>query len=129
MFSSSKFNPRAKCVAKEAHEKKKKFEGASKDSAVTVVMLKNYQTRVPRGEYRKYLANNNRVQKININRNMAPEEVREKILLAFKCTSFEYLECAKGGYLLKAIGQNLTSQLAIERRGALYLCEDSRNLV
>ncbi|KAF3980599.1 MAG: hypothetical protein HFP76_01265, partial [Methylococcales symbiont of Iophon sp. n. MRB-2018] len=111
-----------------------KFESTpkiAKDSAVTVVMLKNYQTRVPRGECRQYLTQNNRVQKISISRNMTPAEIKAKIVAAFKCTSFKVLECAKGGYLLKAADEELTSQLAIERRGALYLyeAEDSKPLV
>ena len=32
------------------------------------------------------------------------------------------LDCAKGGYLLKS-DEELTANIAIDRRGALYLCE------
>lgn len=133
LFSGSTFNPKAECVANEAHTKKKKFEGAPKitalkDSAVTVVMLKKYQTRIPRGECRQELTDSNRVQKVTLNRNMTPVEVKEKILEGFGCKDF-ILECAKGGYLLRAADVELTSHLAIDRRGALYLCENSKPVV
>ena len=32
------------------------------------------------------------------------------------------LDCAKGGYLLRS-DEELTANIAIDRRGALYLCE------
>ena len=51
---SKKFNPHAECVAKAAHAKKK-FSTAPKLSSVTVVLLKNYQTCIPRGDYRQEL--------------------------------------------------------------------------
>ena len=128
------FNPRAECVARDAHGKKKKFEStpkvpASKDSAVTIVLLKKYHTRIPRGDFRQELIDGNRVKKIALNRDMTPKEVKGKILAAFSCEDFTLLECAKGGYLLKAKDKELTSQLAIDRRGALYLCEKSVRLV
>ena len=121
-------------MANEAHSKKKKFESvprvvASKNSAVTVVMLKNYQSRIPRGECRQYLSDNNRVQRVNINRDMSPDEIKDIILSTFKCADFTILECAKGGYLLKSTDIELTSQMAIDRRGALYICENSKSVV
>ena len=124
LFGGSKgFNPKARCVADDAHEKKKKFEPKTKDSQVTIVMLKKYESRIPRGEYRQELSDSNRVQKIKMNRNDTPKEVKNKILAAFGCKGFSVLECANGGYLLRAADEELTSQLAIDRRGALYLCE------
>lgn len=124
------FNPKAECVAKDAHGKRKKFEStakipASKDSAVTVILLKKYHTRIPRGDFRQELVDGNCVKKIALNRTMTPNEVKGKILTTFGCEDFILLECAKGGYLLKAKDRILTSQLAIDRRGALYLCEKS----
>ena len=128
VFSGSKFNPSAECVATSAHSKKKKFCSSSvkpKDSSVTVIMLPKYQSQIPRGEAREKLTRDNRVQIISLNRQMTPKEVVTKIQGAFKCKEFTILECAKGGYLLKSGDTVLTGQLAIDRRGALYLCENT----
>jgi hypothetical protein len=88
-------------------------------------MLEKYQSNIPRGEARKELSDNNRVQKVAINRSYNPAKVRDVILAAFGCKDFVILECAKGGYLLRSEDKELTSTLAIDRRGALYLCETS----
>ena len=107
-------------------ERKKKFQPVkTKDTSVTVVMLNKYQSTIPRGEVRQELSDNNRVQQVAINRSYSPAKVRDVILAAFGCKDFSTLECAKGGYLLRAEDKELTSQLAIDRRGALYLCETS----
>ena len=65
------------------------------------------------------------MQQVAINRSYSPAKVCDVILAAFGCKDFSILECAKGGYLLRAEDKELTSQLAIDRRGALYLCETS----
>lgn len=120
--TSGKFNPRSECVAKTAHAKKKKFTIAPKLASVTVILLKKYQTRVPRGECRQDLFQKNRVKKVELHRQMSPGDVKHSILKSFGCRDFEVLDCAKGGYLLKS-SDELTASLAIDRRGALYLCE------
>ena len=134
LFPSAKFNPQAECVAKMAHDKKKKFKPAYKVSvkwsSVTIVMLKKYQTRIPRGDYRQHLIEKDRVKKVDLNRLMTPLEVKNKILSTFECDDYTILECAKGGYLLKRDNnEELTSHQAIDRRGALYLCEKPFKLV
>ena len=53
---------------------------------------------------------------------MSPEEVKHVILDSFGCKGYTVLDCAKGGYLLKT-NDELTANAAIDRRGALYLCE------
>lgn len=118
---SKKFNPHAECVAKAAHTKKK-FSTAPKLSSVTVILLKNYQTRIPRGDYRQELFDKKRVKKVELHRRMSPEEVKGAILETFGCKGFTVLDCAKGGYLLRS-DKELTANIAIDRRGALYLCE------
>lgn len=120
--ASKKFNPRAECVAKAAHAKKKKFSTAPKLSSVTVILLKNYQTRIPRGDFRQELFDKRRVRKVELHRRMSPEEVQSAILETFGCKGFVMLDCAKGGYLLRS-DEELTANIAIDRRGALYLCE------
>ena len=129
LFSSSKFNPQAECVASGAHAKKKKFAAKLKKCSGTVVMLEKYQSRIPRGDLRQSLIDSNRIQSMMISRSMTPDEVKNIILATFGCEDFIILECAKGGYLLKADDQVLSSQMASDRRGALYLCENSKPLV
>ena len=126
--SSKKFNPQAECVAKTAHAKKKKFATAPKLSSVTVVLLKKYQTRIPRGDYRQELIDEKRMKKVELHRRMSPEEVHATILEAFGCKRFTVLDCAKGGYLLRS-DEELTANIAIDRRGALYLCEAAVTVV
>ena len=120
--ASKKFNPRAECVAKAAHAKKKKFSAVPKLSSVTVVLLKNCDTRIPRGNYRQELFDTKRVRKVELNRGMSPEEVKGAIFETFGCKGFTVLDYAKGGYLLRS-DEELTANIAIDRRGALYLCE------
>ena len=122
--ASKKFNPHAECVAKAAHAKKKKFSTAPKLSSVTVVLLKKYQTRIPRGDYRQELIDKKRMKKVELHRRMSPEEVKGAILKTFGCKGFTVLDSAKGGYLLRS-DDELTANIAIDRRGALYLCEVS----
>lgn len=120
--TSRKFNPRAECVAKAAHAKKKKFTIAPKLASVTVFLMKNYQTRIPRGECRQDLFDRERVKKVELHRQMSPEQVKRVILDSFGCKGFSVLDYAKGGYLLKT-SDELSANTAIDRRGALYLCE------
>ena len=46
--------------------------------------------------------------------------MKKAIVDKFGCKGFAVLDCIKGGYLLKN-DQQLTSSMAINRRGALYL--------
>ena len=98
--ASKKFNPHAECVAKAAHAKKKKIYTAPKLSSVTVVLLKMYQTRVPRGDYRQELIEN-RMKKVELHRRMSPKEAKGAILKAFGSKGFTVLDNAKGGLPLK----------------------------
>ena len=55
---------------------------------------------------------------------MSPEEVKGAILKTLRCKGFTVLNSAKGGYLLRS-DEELTANIAIDRRGTLYLCEVS----
>ena len=48
--------------------------------------------------------------------------MKSTILEAFECKGFTVLDCAKGGYLLRS-DKELTANIAIDRRSALYLRE------
>ena len=89
-------------MTKAAHAKKKKFSTAPKLSSVTVILLKNYQTRMPCGDYRQELFDKKRVKKVKLHRRMSPDEVKNTILKAFGCKGYTVLDCAKGGYLLRS---------------------------
>lgn len=125
LFPASKeFNPQAECVAKAAYAKNK-FSTAPKLSSVTVILLKNYQTCIPRGDYRQELFDKKRVKKVELHRRMSPDEVKNTILKVFGCKGYTVLE---GGYLLTS-DEELTANVAIDRRGALYLCETAVTVV
>lgn len=59
---------------------------------------------------------------MELHRQMFPGEVKGAILDKFRCKAFTVLDCSKGGYLLKS-NEELTADIAIDHRGALYLCE------
>jgi len=58
---------------------------------------------------------------------MTSEEIKDAICHAFsgilETNQFIILECTSGSTLQQAKSQVLTAEVAIERRGALYLCE------
>ena len=116
---TTKFDPHSECAATSSHQKNKKF--VPKYSSVDVVMLKKYHTRIPKGEYRQELMQAGRIKKVLLTKQMTPAEVKNKILNEFRCNDFTVLECSKGK--LSKTTEELTAQLAIARRGALYLCQ------
>ena len=61
--TAPKFNPRSECVSSSAHNKKKKF--VPKLNSVEVVMLKKFQTRIPKGDFRQELLDEGRIKIIN----------------------------------------------------------------
>ena len=84
--------------------------------------MKHFSSFVPRGYARKKLERNGRIHNIRLNRTMSNEEVESSI--KHICNGKEYivLEVGSGGRLIKSEAA-LTAQAAIDRRGALYICE------
>lgn len=79
---------------------------------------------VPRGKARQLLASEGRMQSIRLNRDLSAEQVRARITSAFHCTDFTILECDSASRVLcKCANQNIDVEMAIERKGTLYLCE------
>ena len=72
-----------------------------------------------------------RVQKVKLFR-MMTSEVKDTICRTFssvmETNQFIVLECTSGSTLQQAKSQELTAEVAIERMGALYLCEVSQSL-
>ena len=121
------FNPNAECVVKGKQVKKKKtIPTKSKPSTVEVVLLQNYQEDVPKGAARNKLKKCGRVQQVKLTRVMAVADVERVIKRAFKHVAlkqFMPLEVDTTGHYLSRSEEDLDGQQAINRRGALYICE------
>ncbi len=97
----------------------------AKPSSVTVVVLERFRPVVPRGITRERLAREGRLLSIRLHREMTNEDVRRKISSGFKCSPDVTLLDASGGTLLcKCDDQNIDGARAVERKGALYFCEE-----
>ena len=118
------FDPTADCVAEP--QKKKKKASQPKPVNVNVILLKRMQKYIPRGGARKKLQSQGRIMKVALNRNLSAQQVKNAILKAFKgikgLKEFTTLECTKSNRLQLSSVHELTGELAVERRGALYLC-------
>ena len=122
------FDPTAECVVLPQQKKKKSaIKSNQKPSTVTVVLLKDYSCIVPKGKRRQALALQGRVKPVKLMRRMKPVEVKEailKVLKEFHLTSYVVLDTVDTGHtLVQADKQNIDGEIAISRRGCLYLCE------
>ena len=64
-------------------------------------MLEREQKKVPKGEIRKKLERNDRVQIVKISKEMDSAELKEAILNVFKWVrSYTVLACESGGHIL-----------------------------
>jgi hypothetical protein len=122
-----KFDPHEKSVSKDSHMKKKKY--TPKCSSITIVLLKNFQLFLPKGDARKKLTDEDRIKTVSLNRKMTPKQVKSVIIRAFQIKDFIVLDVAKGSRLVKSDGNCLTAQSAIDRRGAVYLCQKESEMV
>ena len=119
------FDP-PQCLQKECHSKKKAVSTKSKASSVEVVVIKNFQQDVPKGLARKKLKKCGRIQSVKISRAMGVSDVERVIKRAFKpigLTNFIFLEVDPTGHYLSHADTGVDGQHAINRRGALYICE------
>ena len=97
----------------------------AKTSSVCVVVLKKFIPTVPRGVTRENLARQGRLLSLQLHRGMSNVEVRRKVANAFKCSPDVTLLDASGGNMLcKCNDQNVDGIRAVERKGALYFCEE-----
>ena len=95
-------------------------------STIEVILLQNYQADVPKGAARNKLKKCGRVQQIKLTRVMAAAEVKRVIKRAFKhlaLKQFMPLDVDTTGHYLSRSEEELDGQQAINRRGALYICE------
>ena len=90
--------------------------------------MKQFQHIIPRGNQRRTLKASNRCKKIKVNRQMNAAQVKRVIMEAFNdlpdFKSFTVLECEPSNCLKRALYE-LQGDVVIDRRGALYLCEEN----
>ncbi len=120
------FDPNATCVVSAQQRKKKVgIKRKPKDSKITAMLMKKFVPTVPRGKARQKLASEGRMQSIRLTRDLNAKQVREILTTAFLCSDdFTFLECDSASRTLcKCSNQNIDAEMAIERKGTLYLCE------
>lgn len=104
---------------------KKKKGSRIKPVTVKVGVLPNKElSSVPKGKKWQKLAEEKRVEVIELKRTISPAEVESRIKQGFShlpLTNWEYLE-VNGGHLIKANTQNQGGEI-VDRRGALYIRE------
>ena len=94
------FDPNAECVVADAQAKKKAaFKGKQRSVSVNVVMLKQYQQMIPRGNTHKELFSQERIKSMSVTRDMSNLQIRNAIIRAFKVSSFSFLDSDKKGHL------------------------------
>ena len=119
-----RFDPNAECVVADAQAKKKAaFKGKQRSVSVNVVMLKQYQQIIPRGNTRKGLFSQERIKSMSVTRDMSNLQIRNAIIRAFKVSSLSFLDSDKKGHLTRMDSDSLDGEGAVKRRGSLYLCE------
>ncbi len=123
------FDPNADCVVSDAHRKKKAaIKGKQRSVSVSVVMLRQYISTIPKGKARKKLLSEGRIQSIAATRNMTNLQIRNKILRAFEVASFSFLEVDSAGRLVKMKDDSLNGESVVNRRGSLYVYEVEVNV-
>lgn len=124
---SKSFDPLQVSTVKRNQEKKKRAIKNAKPSKVEVIMLREFQGDVPKGEARKKIRKKGRISEVQIMRTMSALQVENCIKRAFKhlsVASFVVLDADPTGHFLsQSVCQQIDGQKTISRRGALYLCE------
>jgi len=109
-----------------AIQQQKKKASRPKPTVIEVFILPSCQNKIPRGTERKNLKDSEKCKKITIYRQMSELEMKNTILREFShipgFTDFILLECEANNTLKQSMHQ-LTGLIAVERRGALHLCE------
>jgi hypothetical protein len=118
---SKVFDPAKECVAM-PQQKKKAFR--AKPSNVQVLMLDNPDDGIPRGKYRKEMAANERIKKLEFRRSMSSLDVKSIVLQNLKhlpaIVGFTLLEADHHGKLYRSKNQNPDGQYIIESSLSLY---------
>ena len=123
--TSTGFDPLAESVVKDRQLKKKGAIKRQRPSSITVVMMDQYCSSIPKGKVRRKLASKGKVQSIKFTRSMTHQEVKNCIIRAFKIDSFVVLDCDSTGHnLIKTADQQIDGEKVVGRKGGLYLCKE-----
>jgi len=123
------FDPSAECVALPQQKKKKAAsKGNTKPAVVTVVLMKDFSRRGPKGKVRQKLYSDGRIQPVSLRHTMSFLQVKNAIIRAFtrfQVSRFTVLESDQGCHnLCRAAQQEINAEQAVQRRGCLYLREE-----
>ena len=100
----------------------KKGKTSRKSVSVYTMMLDKFQNDVPKGAARQKLEQEGKTKRMFASRTSSPQQVNEKIGVAFGTNDYTFLECIKGGNkLIISSNQAMDGRDVIERRGCLYL--------
>ena len=124
------FDPAADLLV--ADKKRKKQNTKPRPITITVVLLPYVQKSIPKGQQRKALEKEGRVQKIQVHRYASEDDIKVLIATTFSevCPNLQdwmVLESSSRNQL-SIIEQSLTAEYVIERRGGLYLAEATMNV-
>lgn len=111
---------------------RKKKQAVAKPSKVEVFMLKHFQKMIPKGESRRRLRRKGRVCDISFTRSMTNLQVEACVKKSFKnlkIDKFSLLETDSSGHFLSHSPVKIDGDGVVRRRGALYLCEVSSEIV
>ena len=118
------FDPSTECVVLPMQKKKKAATKKQRPSNITVVMMKEYSSTIPKGKRRERLTSKGRILSLRFSRSMSNLEVKNQIIRTFQVSEFVVLECDSTGHnLIRAADQTIDGETVVDRKGALYLCE------
>lgn len=123
------FDPRSECVVASQQAKKKATNQRMKPKSVTVVLLDQKPSTVPKGHSRKKLKKAGRIARIQLMRCMTVAEVRDAVVDNFtdfeNIKSFQFLRCGKDNIMLLNEEQDLNGDATIDLagQGSLYLVQ------
>ena len=96
-------------------KKKKAAIKRQRPNNVTVVMMKEYSSTIPKGKVRQKLASN---LSLRFTCTMSSQEIRNKIIHAFKVAKFVVLECDSTGHnLIKSADQSVDGEMVVAHKG------------
>ena len=112
-------------------EKKKKKAARCKPTQISIVVIKDKERGVPRGNYKQQLIEKQRVVKTEIYRAMNSDQVKSTILKAIthlNVAEFIVLECVNGQKLVEAEndspdGNAVVESISRRKGGTFYILE------
>ena len=94
--------------------------------SVKAILLEKFQKNVPKKSSREFLQQQQRMKRLFVSRSDTHKHLDEKISWVFGVKEYKFLECIKNGnQLVISSNQHMDGVDAINRRGCLYLCEDT----